>query len=53
MKINITELKKNKGKVVIDDNEINNCTPDISQTDIDILASNAINLLMDKGEDNV
>lgn len=52
MKISIVNLKKNKGNVEISESEINNCTPGISQTDIEMLVSNAISLVIDTGGNN-
>lgn len=52
MKISIVNLKKNKGNVEISESEIKNCTPGISQTDIEMLVSNAISLVIDTGGNN-
>lgn len=52
MKISIKELKKRKGKDVINQKEVENYTPNISQTDIEIIASNVIRLVRVKGESN-
>lgn len=50
MKISIKELKKKKGNVVINIKDNENQTSNISQTDIEIIASNAIKLINLKGE---
>ena len=52
MKISIVNLKKNKGNVEISESEIKNSTPGISQTDIEMLVSNAISLVIDNGGNN-
>lgn len=46
IKVKITELKKNKGKIIIDEKGL---TSNISQTDIDIIVTNAIELLTAQG----
>ena len=52
MKISIRELKKQKGKDVINQKELENYTPNISQTDIETIASNVIRLVRVEGESN-
>lgn len=46
IKVKITDIKKNKGKFVVDEEVL---TSNISQTDIDIIATNAIELLTAQG----
>lgn len=46
MKIKISELKHKKGNISVD---IDNITPNISQTDVEIIATNAVELAVAKG----
>lgn len=46
MKIRISELKHKKGNISVD---IDNITPNISQTDVEIIATNAVELAVAKG----
>ena len=46
MKIRISELKYKKGNISVD---IDNITPNISQTDVEIIATNAVELAVAKG----
>ena len=46
IKVKITEMRKNKGKIIFDENKL---TSNISQTDIDIIVTNAIELFTAQG----